>query len=80
MSEIFQRGVDGQLSEGAEKLNIRHTNQLLDDLFNSREVLGKRAYKQLDSLYTNKEHYGRNVRLGMSAREAGKVVDRAHKK
>jgi hypothetical protein len=80
MSELFQRSVDGQLSEGAEKLNVRHTNQLLDELFKSRDVLGERAYKQLSSLYTNKEHYGRNVRLGMSAREAGKLVDRAQKK
>jgi hypothetical protein len=80
MADIFQRGPEAQLSEGAEKMNIRHTNHLLDDLFKSRDVLGERAYKQLDSLYTTKEHYGRNVRLGMSAREAGKIVDRAHKK
>ena len=80
MSELFQRSVDGQLSEGAERLNIRHTNQLLDDLFQSRDTLSKRAFKQLSSLYTNKEHYGRNVRLGMSAQEAGKLVDRAQKK
>ena len=80
MSELFQRGAGGQLSEHAEKMNVHYTNQLLDDLFSSREVLGKRAFKQLSSLYTNKEHYGRNIRLGMSAREAGKLVDRALKK
>jgi hypothetical protein len=80
MADLFQRGPEAQLSEHAEKMNVQHTNQLLDELFKSRDVLGERAYKQLSSLYTNKEHYGRNVRLGMSAREAGKLVDRALKK
>jgi len=77
VSDLFQRRPEAQLSSAAETLNLRHTNLLLDQLFKSRDVLAERAFRQLSSLFTNKEHYGRNVRLGMSAQEASRVLKRA---
>ena len=77
---VFQRGPEGQLSEGAEMSNVAVTNKMLDDLFSRRDAMTKRSYSQLSSLYTNKEHYGRNTRLGMSAAEASKMVSRAFKR
>ena len=76
---LFQRNPEALLSEGAEQSNVAITNQMLDDLFSRRDEMSKKAYSQLSSLYTNKEHYGRNTRLGMSAREASKLVNRAFK-
>ena len=74
---LFQRSPEALLSEGAERSNVAVTNQMLDDLFSRRDVMGKKAYSQLRSLFTNKEHYGRNTRLGMSANESSKLVNRA---
>ena len=79
MPQLFHRGPSGQLSSAAEKLNVQHTNQLLDELFRSRSALGKKAFEQLNGLYATNDHFGRNVRLGMSAAEASKAVDRAQK-
>ena len=78
-SELFQRNPEALLSQGSEISNIVNTNQMLDDLFSRRDEMAKRAYSQLDSLYTNKEHYGRNTRLGMSAAEASKMVNKVFK-
>lgn len=77
MSDLFQRKPEAQLSSAAETLNLRDSNLLLDELFRSRDVLAARAYRQLASLFTNKEHYGRNVRLGVSAEQASKLLKRA---
>jgi len=74
---VFQRRPEALLSEGAEQSNVAITNQLLDDLFGMRDEMSKKSYAQLSDLYTNKEHYGRNMRLGMSAEEASKLVTRA---
>ena len=79
MRELFQRNPESLLSEGAEQSNVAITNQMLDDLFSRRAEMTKKSYAQLSSLYTNKEHYGRNTRLGMSASEASKMVTRAFK-
>lgn len=76
---IFQRNPEALLSEGAEQSNVAITNQMLDDLFSRRDEMTKKSYSQLSSLYTNKEHYGRHTRLGMSAGEASKLVTRAFK-
>jgi hypothetical protein len=76
---LFQRNPEALLSEGAETANIANTNQMLDDLFSRRGAMAKRAYSQLSSLFTGKEHYGRNTRLGMSASEASKLTTRAFK-
>jgi hypothetical protein len=62
------------LSEAAEKSNVQVTNAMLDLLFYNRQLLAKRAFEQLDKNFANKIHYGRNVRLGMSADEAGKKI------
>jgi hypothetical protein len=77
MASLFQRAPEAQLTSAAETLNLRDTNLLLDQLFPSRDVLAERAYRQLSSLFTNREHYGRNVRLGMSADAASKVLKAA---
>lgn len=77
MSDLFARPPTAQLTSAAEQLNVEETNALLDSLFNSRDVLATRAYRQLSNLFTNKDHYGRNTRLGMSAAEAGRMVSRA---
>lgn len=77
MANLFQRAPEAQLSSAAETLNLRDTNLLLDQLFPSRDVLAERAYRQLSSYFTNREHYGRNVRLGMSADAASKVLKAA---
>ena len=77
MAELFQRSPEALLSEGAEKSNVATTNEMLDGLFSRRDEFSKKAYSQLSSLYTNKQHYGRNTRLGMSAAEASKLVNRA---
>ena len=76
---LFQRNPEALLSEGAEQSNVAITNQMLDDLFSRRDEMTKKSYAQLSSLYTNKEHYGRHTRLGMSAGEASKLVSRAFK-
>jgi hypothetical protein len=76
---LFQRNPEALLSEGAEKSNVAITNQMLDGLFARRDEMTKKSYSQLNSLYTNKQHYGRNTRLGMSADEASKLVTRAFK-
>ena len=76
---VFQRNPEALLSEGAEQSNVAITNQMLDDLYARRDAMSKKSYAQLSSLYTNKEHYGRNTRLGMSAQEASKLVTRAFK-
>ena len=76
---IFQRSPEALLSEGGEASNIAITNQMLDDLFSRRDEMSRKSYSQLSSLYTNKEHYGRNTRLGMSAREASKLLTRTFK-
>lgn len=73
--ELFQRSET--LTHGAEMSNVANTNEILDDLFAKRESLAAKSYRQLSGLFTNKEHYGRNTRLGMSAREAGRLVNRA---
>jgi hypothetical protein len=77
MNSLFQRKPEAQLSSAAETLNLRDTNLLLDQLFGSRDVLAERAFRQLSSLFTNREHYGRNVRLGMSAQEASRLLKAA---
>jgi hypothetical protein len=77
MADLFQRKPEAQLSSAAETLNLRDTNLLLDQLFGSRDVLAERAFRQLSSLFTNREHYGRNVRLGMSAQEASRLLKAA---
>jgi hypothetical protein len=77
MRDLFSRSPSAQLTSGAEKLNVQESNELLDRLFASRDVLATRAYRQLSSQFTNQEHYGRNVRLGMSAAEASRMVDKA---
>jgi hypothetical protein len=76
-SGLFQRRPEALLTEGAEQSNVAITNQLLDDLFSRRDELEKKSYSQLSNLFTNKEHYGKGVRLGMSADEASKLVTRA---
>ena len=77
MADLFQRKPEAQLSSAAETLNLRDTNLLLDQLFGSRDVLAERAFRQLSSLFTNREHYGRNIRLGMSAQEASRLLKAA---
>jgi hypothetical protein len=77
MKTLFQRAPEAQLSSAAETLNLRDSNLLLDELFKSRAVLAERSYRQLASLFTNKEHYGRNVRLGVSAEQASKLLKKA---
>lgn len=74
---VFQRNPEALLTEGAEQSNLAVTNQMMDDLFARRDEMAKKSYSQLSSLFTNKEHYGRNTRLGMSAAEASKLVNRA---
>ena len=76
---LFQRNPEALLSEGAEQSNVAITNQMLDGLFSRRDQMAKKSYAQLSSLYTNKSHYGRNTRLGMSAGESSKLVTRAFK-
>jgi hypothetical protein len=77
MKELFQRKPEAMLSSAAEASNLAETNALLDTLFSNREVLATRAFRQLNSLFGTREHYGRNVRLGMSANEAGKALKRS---
>lgn len=74
---LFQRDPHSLLSEGAERSNVSAANEMLDGLFSRRDEMAKKSYSQLSSLYTNKEHYGRNTRLGMSAAEASKLVNKA---
>jgi hypothetical protein len=74
-NDLFQR--DHHLSHAAEMSNVANTNEILDDLFTRRDDLAARSYRQLSGLFSGKEHYGRNTRLGMSAREAGRLVNRA---
>lgn len=76
-SGLFQRNPEALLTEGAENSNVQITNEMLDGLFSRRDEMAKKSYAQLSSLFTNKEHYGRNVRLGMSADEASKLITRA---
>ena len=73
--DLFQRG--DKLTQAAEQSNVANTNEVLDDLFRRRGDLAAKSYRQLSSLFSSKEHYGKNTRLGMSAAEASRMVTRA---
>lgn len=75
MSNLFQR--EDKLTHAAEMSNVANTNEILDDLFRKRSDLAAKSYRQLSSLFSSKEHYGRATRLGMSAKESGRLVNRA---
>jgi hypothetical protein len=75
MRPLFQR--EKGLTHAAEMSNVANTNEILDSLFTRRADLAARSYRQLSSLFSSKEHYGRNTRLGMSAGEASRLVTRA---
>jgi len=76
---VFQRNPEAMLSQGMELSNVENTNAALSRLFDRKDEMARQSKDQLGSLFSSKDHYGRQTRLGMSADEASKVINRAFK-
>ena len=76
---LFQRGPEGLLSESGERSNVESANGLLERLFDKKDEMAQQASSQLDELFSTKDHYGRQRRLGVRASDAASMALRAFK-
>lgn len=77
---LRQRSGEATLSSGAEHSNARVINEFTDGLIARKGEMKKRCEAQLSDLFANaKNSYGRNRAVGLPAREASRLIDRAFK-
>ena len=78
---LFGRNPEAVFTEGAEKANVVEKNAITDGLFARKEKMAKQCEAQLGDLFANaKNSYGSSREVGLTAREASRVVDRAFRK
>ena len=75
---VFQRNPEALMSQGVELSSVETSNGVLDGLFSKKDEMARQCKEQLGSLFSSKGE-GRTSRLGMTADEASKVVNRAFK-
>lgn len=77
------RGRDpaGAFTEGVEQANVDGVQGLVATLFEHKDEMGRRCESQLGDLFANSANsYGRARAVGMTAREASGLVNRAFRK
>lgn len=79
--ELFGRNPEAVFTEGAEKSNVVETQAITDGLFARKEKMAKQCEAQLGDLFANaNDSYGHSRVVGLTARQASGMVDRAFKK
>lgn len=79
--ELRGRGGEATFTEGAEKSHVENHQGVLDSLFSRKDKMRSMCETQLGSLFANSgDSYGRARNVGMTAREASGVVNRAFSK
>lgn len=79
--DLRQRGGAATFTEGVEQANVDNQQGVLGSLFARREKMRSMCESQLGKLFDNADDsYGRARAVGMSAREASGMVNRAFRK
>jgi hypothetical protein len=78
---LRQRDGHVVFTEGAEQSNVDGVQDLLQTLLEHKDEMGQRCEEQLGDLFANAGNsYGRARAVGMTAREASGLINRAFQK